>query len=67
MFTRNGRTYLIFNYGSNNASQPANSANKALKINELENSFISMRFQIQQQTVNIKNNLPNTLILTIPR
>ena len=53
----------LLNYGSNNASQPANPANNSFKINELENAVISLRFEIQQQTLNIKNNLSNTVNL----
>ena len=44
---------LILNYENN-------SANNALKLNELENAVIGMRFEIQQQTLNTKNNLSNS-------
>ena len=41
----------------------SNSANNALKLNELENAVIGMRLEIQQQTLNIKINLSNSVNL----
>ena len=45
--------------------QKLSSANNAFKINEFENAVISMLFEIQQQTLNIKNNLSNIVNLKL--